>query len=161
MADVWRLLKRNPRVGLAEFQAQPVVHDVVHHPQRGRGDAGRELADLDAVELIDIDHREHVRERLKLPRAAARCQLPQHLDFQRAQLAVGDDEEVATAARRIEQAQRAELLLEPPEIGDAAARLQPLKLGPQVVEEQRLDHLQDVLLGRVVPHPGRGDRPAP
>ena len=31
-----------------------------------------------------------------------------------------------------------------------AARLQPLELRPQAVEEQRLDHLQDVLLRRVV-----------
>ena len=47
----------DPRVGLAELQAQPVVHDVIHHPQRGRGDAGRKLADLNSVELIDIDDR--------------------------------------------------------------------------------------------------------
>ena len=38
-------------------------------------------------------------------------------------------------------------------VGHAAAvpaGLQPPELGPQVVEEQRLDHLQDVLLRRVV-----------
>ena len=55
VADVRRLLDRDPRVRLTELQAQPVVHDVVHHPQRGRRDAGRKLADLDAVELVDLD----------------------------------------------------------------------------------------------------------
>ena len=79
--------------------------------------------------------------------------LPQHVDLQRPKLAVGDDQEVAAAARGVEEPQRAELVPEPPQIGHCAAvpaSLQPPELGPQVVEEQRLDHLQDVLLGRVM-----------
>ena len=53
--DVGRIFKRNADVALPEFQAQPVIHDMVHHPQGGFGDAGRELADFDAVKLIDVD----------------------------------------------------------------------------------------------------------
>ena len=48
---------------------------------------------------------------------------------------------------------RPELRLKRPEVGGASpvpARLQPREIGAQVVQEQRLDHLQDVLLGRVV-----------
>ena len=41
---------------MAELQAQPVVHEMWPiHPQRRGGVAGRELADLDAVELIDLE----------------------------------------------------------------------------------------------------------
>ena len=40
---------------MTEIQAQPVVHEMSSiHPQRRGGVAGRELADLDAVELIDL-----------------------------------------------------------------------------------------------------------
>ena len=59
----------------------------------------------------------------------------------------------AAAARRVEEPQRAELVPELPQVRHAAAvpaSLQPPELGPQVIEEQRLDHLQDVLLRRVV-----------
>ena len=42
VADVRRLLNRDPRVRVTEVQAQPGVHNVVHHPQRGGGDAVRE-----------------------------------------------------------------------------------------------------------------------
>ena len=53
--DVRRIFKRNADVALPKLQAQPVIHDMIHHPQGGLGDACRELADLDAVELIDVD----------------------------------------------------------------------------------------------------------
>ena len=136
---------------LAELQAQPVVHDVVHHPECGRGDAGRKFADLDAVKLILVDHRLHLE--LQLGGVRARRHRPQHFDFQRAQLSVGDDEEVATTARRVEQAQRAKSVPKLPQISHAAAVpafLKVLEFSAQIVEEQWLDHLQDVLLGGVV-----------
>jgi hypothetical protein len=40
---------------------------VVHHPQRGFGDAGRKLLELDAVELIDIDQRQDAGIEFELP----------------------------------------------------------------------------------------------
>ncbi len=42
--DVGRLLKRNANEGLTELKAQPVVHDVIHHPQRSLGDPRHKLA---------------------------------------------------------------------------------------------------------------------
>ena len=39
------------------MRGSAVVHDVIHHPQRGLRDAGRELADLNAVELVHINPR--------------------------------------------------------------------------------------------------------
>ena len=50
-----RRFQRDAGEDLAELLAQAVVHDVVHHPHGRLGDAGGELIDLDAVELIDID----------------------------------------------------------------------------------------------------------
>ena len=154
MDDVRRLLQRDTNEGLAELKAQPVVHDVVHHPQRGLRDAGRELTKLDAVELVHVHHRlprgiEH-----RLPGRGGRLpNLSDDFDFEQPQFPVGDDEEVAAAARRIKERHAAEPRLELPERRKAAAapaRFRALELGAQVVHEQRLDHLQDVLLGRVV-----------
>ena len=154
MDDVRRLLKRYANEGLAELQAQPVVHDVVHHPQRGLRDAGRELAKLDPVELVHVDHRLPRRIEHRLTRRGGRIpDIADDLDFQQPQFPVGDDEEVAAAACGVEERQAAEILLKSPKLGNAAAilaRLHPVELSPQVVHEQRLDHLEDVLLRRVV-----------
>ena len=154
MDDVRRLLKRNANEGLAERQAQPVVHDVVHHPQRGLRDAGRELSKLDPVELVHVHHRLPRRIEHCLPGRGGRASnVADDLDFQQPQFPVGDDEEVATTACGVEERQAAELRLELSESGETApapACSHALELGPQVVHEQRLDHLEDVLLGRVV-----------
>ena len=95
--DVGRGLKWNADVGLTERQAEPVVHDVIHHPHRRLGDARRKLADLNAVELIDIHDREQLRHNLEL---LTWTQLLQNLDLQGAQLAISNDEEVAAAGSR-------------------------------------------------------------
>ena len=102
MPDVRRLLQRNARVRLTELQAQPAVHNVIHHPQRGLGDTRRKLANLNAIELINVDHGEQFGECRKL---AGWVQLTQYLDFKLPQLAVRDNEEVSAAARRVEKRQ--------------------------------------------------------
>ena len=81
-------------------------------------------------------------------------------DFQLkgAQLAVGDDEEVAAAARGVEEAEGGNLFLEGEE-AFASANLEGLgagELGAEVVEEEGADDLEDVALGGVV----RADLPA-
>ncbi len=154
MDDVRRLFERDANEGLAELKAQPVVHDVVHHPQCRFRDARRELAKLDPVELVHVHHRLPRSIEHRLPTRGGRLSnLADDLDFERPQFPVGDDEEVAAAARRVEERQAAELRLEPPERREAApapARFHAFELRVQVVHEQRLDHLEDVLLGRVV-----------
>ena len=65
-----------------------------------------------------------------------RTNLLEHLDFQGPQLAVGDDEEVATAAGRVQKTQSAEPLLKGDQFGDAAAvaaRLEAMELDAQLV----------------------------
>ena len=152
--DARRGAQRNAHVGLAELQAEARVHDVVHNPQRGLRDARRKLAQFDAEELVHVHDREIGGEIFRGVRVrGGGAQFADDLDLQRAQLAVGDDEEVAAAARRVQEAQRAEFVLETLQRGAAVrvlARPQPLELGAQVVQEQRLDDLQDVLLGGVV-----------
>ena len=64
--DVRGSLKRNPRVRLPELQAQPVVHDVVHHPHRRLRDADGKLADLDPVELVHVHDRQCLGKCVKL-----------------------------------------------------------------------------------------------
>ncbi len=139
---------------MAELRAQPVVHDVIHHPQRGLGDPRRERADLDTVELVGSDQRQapdvnHVLAR----RARPRTQLPQHLNLKQLQLAVGDDKEVPATAGRVKEGHPPQPPVErshlaaPPRVPPC---LQPSELIPQVVEEQGAEHLQDVPLGRVV-----------
>ena len=75
---------------------------MVHHPQRGLGDARWKLANLDAIELINIDYGKQFGEGRKL---AGWVQLTQDLNLELPQLAVRNDEEVAAAARRVEKPQ--------------------------------------------------------
>ena len=79
--------------------------------------------------------------------------LPDDLDFQQPQLPVSDNEEIAATAGRIKECQPPDLLLKPSEFGPTPtvlAGLQSTELGMKVVHEQRLNHLEDVLLGRIV-----------
>ena len=150
-ANPRRGTQRDARVVLPERLAQAAVHDVIHHPQRRLGDAGRKLQNFDAVELIDVHHRERRHILHGLPLRAVNFE--QHLDLQFAQLPVGDDQEVAAAAGRIEEAHLAQALLEAQQIRPptpAALRADTLKFRAQLIEEERLDHLEDVLLGRVM-----------
>ncbi|MFZ1222201.1 MAG: hypothetical protein WAR01_03055, partial [Dokdonella sp.] len=72
----------------------------------------------------------------------------QHFDFEQAQFAVGDDEEVAAATSGIEKAQAGELDVEALELAFVVADF--FQFGFQFVEEQRADQLQDVLFAGVV-----------
>ena len=135
---------------MAEGQAEAVVHDVVHHPHRDFGNARREFADLDAVELVDIDLRESgdVEDALLL----ARIKLAQDIDFELAQFAIGDDEEVAAAAGGIEEGEAGQLFVQGLKRLRLAAteRFRAGELRVKVVQKERLDELQDVLFGGVV-----------
>src|SRR5450759_647228 len=72
----------------------------------------------------------------------------QHFKFKQTQFAVSDHEKVATATGRVEESQRMQFLVELEQF--VAVALKFLKLFLQVVEEQRLDQLEDVLLRGVV-----------
>src|SRR5665213_797932 len=75
---------------------------MVCEPKRDLGDAHGPLLDLDAVELMDIDLGEAAdlieRERLLLA-----VLFEQDVEFERAEFAVGNNEEVAAAAGGIEE----------------------------------------------------------
>ena len=147
--DAGGLLQRDADEGLPELQAQAVVHDVIHHPERRRRDPGRELAEFDPVELVHL----HLRERRHIERLPVPAQLAQQLDLQGAQFPVGDDEEVAATAGRVEELHGAQALPEGEQRGAPAPVLpggDPAELGAEVVEEERLDDLQDVPFGGVV-----------
>ncbi len=98
------------------------------------GDLGRELADLDAVELVHV----HLDERLHREQLLARvARGAQHLQLQQAQLAVGDDQEVAAAAGRVEEGEQAQSLVEVEQ--PVAVVFDPFELAAQVVEKKRAD----------------------
>ena len=84
-----------------------IIHSAVSAMRAG------ELAKLDPVELIHVHHRlpSGLEHRL-LRRVGGVPNLPDDFDFEQPQFPVGDDEEVAAAARRIEERQAAELRLE-------------------------------------------------
>ena len=84
---------------------------------------------------------------------SGRVELAQRLDLELAQFAVGDDEKVAASAGRVEKVQAPQALPVGMEFGvaaRAATPLEALEFGSQVVQEQRLDDLQDVRFGGVV-----------
>ena len=148
--DVRRRLERDAHIRLPEFQAEAVVHDVIHHPQSHLGDPSRKFSQLDPVELIDIHHRKQTGQHIDLPSGPG---FFQHLDFQGAQLPVGDNQKVAAAAGGVEEAQFAEPLLEGEQFRKAAAvaaGLEPGELRPKIVEKERFDDLENVLFGGVV-----------
>ena len=72
----------------------------------------------------------------------------EHFDFQQAQFAVGDDEEVAAAAGGVEKAQARKFLVEAPQFGLVA--FDALKFGAQIVQEQRADDFEDVAFAGVM-----------
>ena len=156
--DPRRFPQRYADIALAELQTEPIVHDVVHHPERSLRDPGREFVDFDAVELIDIDDRESRSVEFGLfldGRAGA--EFADHFDLEQTQFPVGDDQEIAAPAGWIEEVQRGQPLAEGLEFGAPAAvrvRLQSGEGRFQLVEEERLDHFQDVLFGGVVRAPG-------
>ncbi len=82
---------------------------MIGHPHRHFGDARRKLLIFDTVELPHIDSRQQPQIGKALPCAdvhSACCLGIQRLKtfhLQPPQLAIGDDEEIAAAARRIEQ----------------------------------------------------------
>ena len=74
---------------------------MIDEPQRDLRDLGREVLDLDAVELINIE-REFL---MDIQETGSRPAVygAQDFEFEQAQLAVGDDEEVAAAAGWVEE----------------------------------------------------------
>ena len=145
-----RLFQRNTCISLAELQAQAIVHQVIHHPQCDFGNVRRKFSQLNPVELIHIDNRKQLRQNIELTMGT---NLLEHLDFQRPQLAVGNDEKIAAAAGRIEKAQLTEPSLKGNHFRDAptvTTRLEVVELGTQSIEKQRFNDLEDVLFGGVM-----------
>src|SRR6185437_10105615 len=114
--DVRRALQWDTSVALPKFKAQQVVHDVVHHPHRCLGNAPRELSQLRAVELIHVDPGKlrNVQQSAELTISIPLIvdQLSDEFDLQQAQFSIGDDQEVAAAAGRIEEPHAAKPLVE-------------------------------------------------
>ena len=106
----------------------------------------REFLDFDAVELVDVDLNDSGDvERL----LAAVVQCAQHLQFEAAQFAVRDHQEIAAAACRVEKFQTGELGVEGLQVLRAAfdGVSDFIELSAQFVEEQRADQFQQLLLG--------------
>ncbi len=74
-------------------------------------------------------------------------------EFELAQFAVGDDEEVAAAAGGVEEGELAEFVVEGLEAGEAAGGFigtGGIELGTEFIEEEGADEFEDVFFGRVV-----------
>ncbi len=113
--DMRRVLERYSGIVEPESLMNFIVGDMDHHPHGHLGDARRKFLEFDAVELIDRDARQQ--RRVDLLFAVLRAQSLQPPDF-----AIGDDEEIAATARRIEKRQPGELGLEPRQCARSCAR---------------------------------------
>lgn len=81
-----------------------MVRLMLHEEHRGAGNCRGPLLDLDAVELAKAHVHKIFRHEVKLNATAIELLEPLvNLQLEGAQLAVGDDKEVSTAARRIAQ----------------------------------------------------------
>lgn len=130
---------------LAEGIADEHVHLVVDEPHGYFGNAGGELFVFDAVELVYIEPYNLADVEIAL---SVRVERFEYFKFEQAQLAVGDDEEVAAAAGRVEKLQGAELLLELGEL--VAVVFEAVKFVPQLIQEQRFDELEDIRFAGVM-----------
>jgi hypothetical protein len=117
---------------------------VVHQPHRNFRDPRRPLGDLDAVEGVHVHQRQGGDVQVPLPAV----QGLEDLNFRQAQLAVGDHQEVAAPAGRVEKTQSRKLVVKLLELPLIA--LDPLELLPQIIKEQRPHDLEDVPLAGVV-----------
>lgn len=111
---------------------------MVGHPQRDFRDPCRELVDLDSEELVNIEPRQLGR----IGAFAARHSRPEiafldDLALDLAQLAIGNDEEIACAACRVEEGQPGKLVVKPREriVLAGPQRLCAGKIGLQLVQE--------------------------
>ena len=158
--DVRGVLDRDSREILPEAVGDLHVAEMIHEPQRDLGDFGGERLYFYSVELRDIDLAQlrHIEELS----GVVPVEFLQHIHFEAAQLAVGDEEEVAASASGVEERERGDLLVEGPEPRFLCPALQGanrVELGAEGVEEERADEPQDVLFRRVVRH--RGMQPTP
>ena len=121
---------------------------VVHEIERCPSDTSGELFELDAVELSD----RHLAEQGDVHRTLSGRTLlfgdaMEELCLHPAKFSIGNDEEVATAAGRVEEAERGEPVMEALECRQGPCCLE---LCFEVVEEQGPDSSEDVCFGRVV-----------
>ena len=103
-------LDRDAREVLSEAVGDLQVAEVVHEPERDLGDFRRKRLELDAEELRDV----HLAERGDVQHQArvVAVDLLQDVRLEAAELAVGDEEEVAAAAGRVEERERGEPVVE-------------------------------------------------
>ena len=149
MHDVRTGLERDAGEVQAKFLADAQVHLVVHQPQRHLGDLGGELLDLNAVELVYVHANQAVHVHAFLARVAAQLVAgAKHLQLQRAQLSVADDQEVAAATGGVEKGELAQLFVKLEQLVAVAFDL--VEFGVQIVQKQRLDELKDVFFAGVV-----------
>jgi hypothetical protein len=132
---------------IPELLGDPHVHLVIHQPKRGLRDLGREFLNLYPEKLVNVAQDVELRHvERSCPRLAV--ERSQNVQFQQAQFAVSNDEEVAAPASRIEEFQFGEPLMELGKLLLLAFEL--LEFSAQIIKKQRPDHLEDVLLGGVV-----------
>ena len=130
---------------MAKFVADEHVHLVVDEPHGDFGDACGEFFVFDAVELVDVEPKDvsDVGDAL-----TGFVKLAEDFEFEEAQLAVGDDEEIAASASGIEEFEGAEFFVELGEFVVVVAN--GLELAPKLVEEERFDEFKDVCFAGVV-----------
>lgn len=107
---------------------------MVGQPERHLGNSRRKLLKLNAVEIININARNICHIKIEPGSAGQRLLLKQHLNLKLAKFAIGDNQKVATAARRIEKTHGSQLMMEHRKLAGVVPDC--LKLAAQVVEKQ-------------------------
>lgn len=131
---------------VAEGLGGDLIHLVVKEPEGDFGDAGGPFVDFDAVHLVDVDAEEFgdVEEALVF----VGVERFEEIEFEKAEFAVGDDEEVAAAAGGVEEFEGGEFVVKGGEF--FLFRFDGFEFGAEVIEEEGADDFQDVAFGGVV-----------
>ena len=152
VTDAGGFHQRDAGIMLAEILGQTGVGDMVGHPQRHLRDHGGKFVDFDAEEMIDIQFRESGDIHDQFDPAIDGEQFAQYVAFQFAQLAIGDDQEIARTAGGVEERHRPQPVMQRAQGAFAAGleRRGAVELGTQIVQEQGFDDLEYRLFGGVV-----------
>ncbi len=115
VVDMGGFFEGQARERLAEGGRKAHVHLVIHKPHRGLRNSFGKLRNFNAIELIHINfgQESHIQ---RGPAAKVLAILGmeglQHLNFQKAQFAVGQNEEVSAAARGVKKGPICQFIVE-------------------------------------------------
>lgn len=152
VADMRRDFDRETIGGVTDGGSEFTVGLVVNEKHRGFRNLRRPPVDLESVELVDSELLVQAHIEGGRGEFLATTQLDNDSGLDPSQLAIGDDEEVPTPTGWVDELHRGQFVAELPQrlLGSRLVGDEPVRLLPELVQQERFEDFEDVGLGRVV-----------